>query len=276
MTSMGILDALPIVGDLIGAAAQRNANRENRLMQEKFASHGVRMRVEDAKAAGVHPLFALGASVPSFSPSAQPIFDSASLGQNIARAATQFSTEERELRSAQLEAVRAGTARDYAQAAAFASEAKRAQQEQNVSLPVAQSFPVIGHPDVDSRTVIDGQTVQLGGTHFRELGPPPGRVPSYLNPEGPRFAFRQWSVPGLGEVILPDASNFSEALEALENPINQSAVVAANLVHYGPAGRAKLEKYLKSRGLWKLYSDPGGALVDSIRSFGERRSQYRE
>lgn len=42
--------------------------RENMAMQREFAQQGVRWRVEDAKAAGVHPLFALGAQVTSASP----------------------------------------------------------------------------------------------------------------------------------------------------------------------------------------------------------------
>lgn len=258
---MSILSALPIVGDLIGAASQRQANRENRLMQERFASEGIRMRVADAKAAGLHPLFALGGNVPSYSPSAQPIFDGGSLGQNLARAATQFSAEERELRLAQLEAVRAGTARDYAQAAAFASEAARARQEQNVSNPVATSFPVSVPGQDGSARFWDG--VKVPGTGLSEPAelPPLAHSPRYLNPEGPKPGFRQWYVPGLGEVILPDASNMSEALESLENTVLQGAVASANLIHYGPAKLAQLRKWARSQGRdW--WSDPVGSFID--------------
>lgn len=42
--------------------------REQIALQREFAQHGVRWRVEDAVAAGLHPLFALGANVPQFSP----------------------------------------------------------------------------------------------------------------------------------------------------------------------------------------------------------------
>lgn len=37
-------------------------------VQKQFAKHGIRWRVEDAIAAGVHPLYALGANTTSFSP----------------------------------------------------------------------------------------------------------------------------------------------------------------------------------------------------------------
>lgn len=82
---MGFFDFLkevPFVGDVIGAgagllgdkfnrqgvAAQNQANREsgllaareNAALQREFAQHGVRWKVRDAKAAGLHPLAALG------------------------------------------------------------------------------------------------------------------------------------------------------------------------------------------------------------------------
>lgn len=48
------------------AIAQKNADRA---MQEWAMTHGIRTRVKDAEAAGVHPLFALGASTSSYTPS---------------------------------------------------------------------------------------------------------------------------------------------------------------------------------------------------------------
>lgn len=42
--------------------------REQMAMQKEFAQHGLRWKVDDAKAAGVHPLFAMGAATNSFTP----------------------------------------------------------------------------------------------------------------------------------------------------------------------------------------------------------------
>ena len=48
--------------------AQREMNAQNIQLQKDFAQQGIRWKVDDAKAAGIHPLYALGASTTSFSP----------------------------------------------------------------------------------------------------------------------------------------------------------------------------------------------------------------
>lgn len=77
----------------------------NRQMQYEFAQNGIRWKVDDAKAAGIHPLYALGASTQSYSPvsvgtAADSSFGSglASAGQDISRAinATRTSSERSE------------------------------------------------------------------------------------------------------------------------------------------------------------------------------------
>lgn len=52
-----------------GLRAQEHMHVQNLKAQERFAQEGIRWRVADAKAAGIHPLYALGASIPSYSPS---------------------------------------------------------------------------------------------------------------------------------------------------------------------------------------------------------------
>lgn len=49
-------------------SAQMNWNREQAAMQKEFAQNGLRWRVEDAKAAGLHPLAAIGAGGASYTP----------------------------------------------------------------------------------------------------------------------------------------------------------------------------------------------------------------
>lgn len=71
---------------------ERNA-ANNIALQREFAQSGIQWKVEDAKKAGIHPLYALGASTTSFSPvsvgaSAPTSFarDLGSMGQDISRA----------------------------------------------------------------------------------------------------------------------------------------------------------------------------------------------
>lgn len=82
-------------------AAAEQAER-NRQMQIQFAKEGIRWKVEDAKQAGVHPLYALGASTTSYAPvsigsTSSPSMASAlgSMGQDVGRAinATQTAPE---------------------------------------------------------------------------------------------------------------------------------------------------------------------------------------
>lgn len=112
-----------LLGGLISNRANKRIAAENAANQQAFAEQGIRMRVEDAKAAGIHPVYALGASVPSFSPIALP--DQlgpamASAGQDISRAVRATRTQgerEDEVRSFMLEKERASDARVMARLA---------------------------------------------------------------------------------------------------------------------------------------------------------------
>lgn len=66
-------------------------NQQNIALQKEFAQSGIQWKVKDAEAAGVHPLFALGAQTTSFSPTsvgggASDFSGLADAGQNIGRA----------------------------------------------------------------------------------------------------------------------------------------------------------------------------------------------
>lgn len=88
-----------IAGGLLSSKSNKDSNDANAeqaalnyQQQKEFAQHGIRWRVKDAKAAGLHPLAALGAQTTSFSPMAigntpDPIGGYISdMGQNIDRA----------------------------------------------------------------------------------------------------------------------------------------------------------------------------------------------
>lgn len=73
-----------ILGGLMGDNSSARQNAQNIAYQKEFAQKGVQWKVEDAKKAGLHPLYALGANTTSFSP--VPVTGSAT-GDAIARGA---------------------------------------------------------------------------------------------------------------------------------------------------------------------------------------------
>lgn len=108
-----------LVGGILGERSADKRNSENIAFgerqlaaQEQFAKEGVRWRVEDAKAAGIHPLYALGAQ--THQPSPVSVFQEgpsyglaqglADAGQDIGRSmeATRTATERQQLRLNQL------------------------------------------------------------------------------------------------------------------------------------------------------------------------------
>lgn len=104
-----------LLGGFLGRdSASRQADKSAELQRE-FAQHGIRWRVEDAKAAGVHPVYALsgvGASSGGIPIMEDPLARSiGEMGQNVGRAvaAQQTSVQrERDLLALQLLAAQIG------------------------------------------------------------------------------------------------------------------------------------------------------------------------
>lgn len=168
---MSFLSALggiagPIIGGLFNRSAQRrdisNQNFWNE-RQEAFQNrwnaaglawqkeqyhHGIRARVEDARRAGIHPLYALGSpgvgaspwSASGFNPVPGQSASGSHLGAGIASAAQNLAAwvgerDAREfnkpLRDAQVQRERAAARRENAEADEIRSRAKRAEQRAN-------------------------------------------------------------------------------------------------------------------------------------------------
>lgn len=83
--------AIGAVGSLIGSKKNTEASMKaaamNARLQEKFAKHGVRWRVQDAQAAGIHPLAALGMNPTQ----ATPVHVGAKPGAGIEKATAHMS-----------------------------------------------------------------------------------------------------------------------------------------------------------------------------------------
>lgn len=82
-----------IIGGLLGRSAQEDANevaernaQRNIDWQKTFAQNGITWKVADAKAAGIHPLYAMGASTPSFSPVTVGVTPETGLAEGFSKA----------------------------------------------------------------------------------------------------------------------------------------------------------------------------------------------
>lgn len=97
-----------LLSGILGNSAQEKANaqslsiaQQNMELQKQFAKNGIRWRAEDAKKAGIHPLYALGAQTTSYAPVAFSAGATDSLansignmGQDLSRAAYATMTDE--------------------------------------------------------------------------------------------------------------------------------------------------------------------------------------
>lgn len=107
-----------LLGGVIGDKSARRESERNYQAQREFATHGIRWKVADAKAAGIHPLYALGASTTGF----QPVTgDTGAMGRGVSGAGAAISRHaverarlENDLLRTELMASRMALARDAA------------------------------------------------------------------------------------------------------------------------------------------------------------------
>lgn len=72
------------------AKAQSRSDAQNYAMQKEFAQHGIRWKMADAEAAGIHPMYAMGAT----GASAQASFrapDTSAVGKGLAKAGSSIA-----------------------------------------------------------------------------------------------------------------------------------------------------------------------------------------
>lgn len=119
-----------LLGGLFGRSTSEEIAQQNIQQQLNFAQHGVQWRVNDARAAGINPLAALGISTPGF----QNVVGDNSLGEGISKAgqdisrgvsalqdkATRMTDLEEKLVEAKIANVNADTTRMLASASAAA------------------------------------------------------------------------------------------------------------------------------------------------------------
>lgn len=168
---------MKLVGGMMDRSAAKDANTraeaaraENIQLQREFAQNGIRWKVDDARAAGIHPLYALGANTVSFSPVSvgSAINTSlgsslASAGQDISRAvdATRTAPERlvaREATKLQLEGMQLD---NDIKRATYASSMQRLAQNANPPIPAIGPFTVPEKSKAEERQplMLDGDRV---------------------------------------------------------------------------------------------------------------------
>lgn len=263
-----------ILGGLFGRKSQKKMQEREYQAQKEFAQHGVRWRVEDAKAAGLHPLYALGAQLPSFSPSfasgEDPLASSiADAGQHVGRAiAAQQTAQEREAAQLQLEILKKNLEESDARILLLQSEAARNVQGWNE----AGAFPT------DNFGVMpEGQAPQINRGMVEQI---PSQVATSSANDisvgaGELYAWRKYNVAPDLQMLLPGGAqgNIEEALESVSESVPlMVAVIAENIArnpqftedvvgHYLGAEGRKIYKIIRSLPL-----PTPGRISDSIRS----------
>lgn len=255
LAAAGISAATGLIGGALSSrSARRNAARD-REMQREFAQNGIRWRVEDAKAAGLHPLFALGAQVPAYTPvSVGDTSMGASIsemGQNISRAvAAQSTPYEREAQKLQLALLRSQIGESDARRDLYRSEAF-GNMNQVVTFPVPDaSEGVISEWQPDAiagfgqqihdagESPPQGQFISQAPTVI-QTGPNPGKTAGPGTPMWNKF-----NVDDGVSVYLPGGiqGDAAEVLETLgESPAIMAAVIAYNAKE-SPAAAAWLRE----------------------------------
>lgn len=270
---MGVLDWMPVVGDaasIISSERARKTNkkiaREQMALQKEFAQHGLSWRVEDARAAGLHPLSALGAQLPAYSPVGfQEVgTDFSSIGQNLSRArGAQMTATQRELEKLALLNAAAQLKESDARRAMYLSEAARNDREAN-----AQSFPVdLGFPEPGmGQSLPPGQTLLLEGQSaptgqilvkpaeaFSASGSNAGMA------AGETPLWRNFTLANGVRLALPGgmSGDAADVLESLsESPSMLAGVIAYNM-RENPAGAKWLKELygFKEGGLGRRIAD---------------------
>lgn len=261
---MSILDKVigPVVGGLFGLAgeeqrgdasaeaAQRSAetaekiNQRNIELQREFAQHGVRWRVEDAKAAGLHPLYALNSGGASYTPTAVMGAGEdtsgagralSEMGQNLSRAMmAQQTQEQREIHIATLKRLEAETGKDEAMGAYYRNLAAGAVAAGRASPGMAGGEPVVS---VGSSEFVGPPDLR---PFYNQLQAKPIELPS---PRSDDSSITTGIRPGWMEIdlgaglraVVPEASSVGEAMESVsESAILMAMMIGENQRRYGP------------------------------------------
>lgn len=223
-----------IAGNLISQDAANKRADQQEALQREFAQNGIRWRVADAKAAGVHPLYALGSGVTPYSPVAtvgQDWGDTfGKAGQALGRAITaQETVDERQKRDLERRVAESQVDLNSAQAQFWRSQAAN-------PVPAANALPMAGSPWAEAagahaapyRAVEVPEAVELRGDsgdfpgRYNVVKPKPVEIES-ANPSAPwvmagppRPGWQRYRLTqNMSALMPPSDEGWPEGLESL-------------------------------------------------------------
>lgn len=235
----------------------RDAANRNEALQREFAQSGIQWRVEDAKKAGLHPVFALSGGGAAYAPSAVSVGnnvgdDMSRMGQGLGRAIDSvMSGEDKTVKSLQQALLRSQIAKTDAEASAIRAGTNRGGPGQ-VGPGIPSPSSAVTHPDFESVTP---DVVVSADSTDRSL------TASEMRPALSRYIMKD--ADGNDTTLYLPSKDMSEPLESLsENYGLLYAFVMENL-------KRDPNLIYKMRHLW-----PGGELVGDLARALERASQY--
>jgi len=278
------MDFFSLAGGLIGGLAtggldfwqqERNEDaqfemaRQQQEGQREFAQNALQWRVADARAAGLHPLSAISAQLPSYQP--MVLGDtSPSYGQSIAHSRFGDSLSE-----VIREYDRDPLMRPSFQRKALATTIDRNEQIAEANLRLArsqadQSETQAAMQQIELNRMLFGMSTTnkeadaLKKDPLFDIGPNQITASTPGKPwegAGPGKPF--WDVYHLDQglqIDLPQGSNAGEAVEAIsESKAIMAGVIAYNVKKYGPQWKAKFDRWWRAR---EESSRPPGGISD--------------
>lgn len=238
-----------IVGPLVGAQENENVRHQNESLyydnwarQKEFAQSGIQWRVQDAQAAGLHPLFALGAQVTPGQPvhafTREPSDVGESLrrgGQDVSQSIARLDPAIRDAQQVQLELQRSQTAKNYADASLANSEAMRRAQGPPSTLADALGGTAGGGDGIITRSA---QQNLAANQDFVQMVPPKRHSAMFGEPgleAGTPAGFMNIRIPGTSvQLAMPATNDIGETLSEMDNPIALAGLLILNRKVHGP------------------------------------------
>jgi len=253
--------AITAAAALGGSAMSARSASKNIAMQKRFAKKGLQWRVADARKAGLHPLYAVGAQgLPQFTPVQNLAGEGlAQAGQDIGNAISRRMTPSQKAAAAQqLQLHNATLSKLGAETRYIETEIARINADRlaRINEQIAQPIPEVNGKESGSPgTIFGGQAIKDANgvpTGFITPKAPGTYSATSTNPgiaAGTTPVMRQFRLPDGLPIMLPGGmeGDPSEALESLtESPMMLWAVYKANREHYGPEWASKF----RARYMW--------------------------